>query len=280
MFRKRKNFFVILFALVFVFVYFNKANVEANSFINPKGKTLEKRIKTPKGYKRVKAKKGSLGKFLRSYQMKKDGSSVLLYDGREKGNQSAHVAVFKLPMENENLQQCADAIMRVFGEYYYKKGAYSKINYGIGSRFRADFSTWGKGKGIGISKNGAYWTNQSKNNYSYESFKKFMRMVFAYSGTLNLDSESKKIKLSEARIGDIFVRGGSPGHAVMIVDMAKNKEGKKAFLLGQSYMPAQEFHVIKNPLHEENPWYFEEEITYPLSTPEYRFEEGSLRRYK
>lgn len=270
----------IFFAFVFIFMIFGKIDTKASDFINPKGKTLEKRIKVPKGYKRVKEKKGSFGKFLRSYPMKKDGSDVLLYDGRKKGNQNAHVAIFKLPLENEDLQQCADAIMRVFGEFYYGRGEYSKINFGIGSKFRADFSIWSKGRGIGISKKGVYWTASKRNDTSYKSFQSFMRMVFAYSGTLNLDSESKKISLKEARAGDIFVKGGSPGHAVMILDVVKNKKGKKAFLLGQSYMPAQEFHVLKNPLHEDNPWYFEEEITYPLYTPEYKFDEGSLRRYK
>ena len=107
-----------------------------------------------------------------------------------------------------------------------------------------------------------------------------MRIVFAYSGTLNMDNSSKKIKLSEAKVGDIFIRGGSPGHVVMIADICKNLEGKKAYLLAQGYMPAQEFQVLKNPLHEENPWYYEDEIKYPLRTPEYSFEEGSLRRYR
>lgn len=64
---------------------------------------------------------------------------------------------------------------------------------------------------------------------------------------------------------------------VMVVDVCENPEGKKAFLLAQGYMPAQEFHVLKNDLHEENPWYFEEEVEYPFHTPEYTFEEGSLK---
>lgn len=72
--------------------------------------------------------------------------------------------------------------------------------------------------------------------------------------------------------------GGSPGHVVMIVDVCENGQGEKAFLLAQGYMPAQEFHVLKNPAHEENPWYYESEITYPLQTPEYIFSEGSLWR--
>lgn len=64
----------------------------------------------------------------------------------------------------------------------------------------------------------------------------------------------------------------------MILDICENADGKKAFLLGQGYMSAQEFHVLKNPLHEGDPWYYEEEVIYSFMTPEYTFSEGSLRR--
>lgn len=244
------------------------------------GNTLATRIKTPEGYKRTKVKKGSFGDFVRSYKMKPDGSEVLLYDGTPKGNQNDHVAVFKLPIENRNLQQCADSIMRMYGEYYYSKGEYSKIRFPLGGGFIADFSKWSKGYGIRVNGNRVSWIRNSKNNSSYESFVKFMIVVFAYSGTMNMEDASAAISLEQATIGDIFIKGGSPGHVVMIVDVCKNKSGKKAFLLGQGYMPAQEFHVIKNPMHEEDPWYYESEITYPFRTAEYTFPKGSLKRMK
>ena len=258
----------------------SKNEEETQPFVNPSGKTLAKRILTPKGYKRIKAKKGSFEAFLRNYRLKPDGSPVLLYDGREKCNQSAHIAVFRLPIESEDLQQCADSIMRVYGEYYYGKKAYDKITFPLGNGFIADFDKWRRGYSISVSGNKITWVYSPKNDSSYDSFKRFMRIVFAYSGTLNMDYSSKKIKLAEAKVGDIFIRGGSPGHVVMIADICKNKKGKKAYLLAQGYLPAQEFQLLKNPLHEADPWYYEEEIKYPLRTPEYSFDKGSLRRYK
>ena len=258
----------------------SKNEEETQPFVNPSGKTLAKRILTPKGYKRIKAKKGSFEAFLRNYRLKPDGSPVLLYDGREKWNQSAHIAVFRLPIESEDLQQCADSIMRVYGEYYYDKKAYDKITFPLGNGFIADFDKWRRGYSISVSGNKITWVYSPKNDSSYDSFKRFMRIVFAYSGTLNMDYSSKKIKLAEAKVGDIFIRGGSPGHVVMIADICKNKKGKKAYLLAQGYLPAQEFQLLKNPLHEADPWYYEEEIKYPLRTPEYSFDKGSLRRYK
>lgn len=251
---------------------------EQQSFVISSGKTLKERIRVPEGYQRVSVKKGSFGDFLRNYKLKEDGSPVLLYDGTESYNQSDHMAVFKLPIEKEDLQQCADSVMRVYGEYYYKKGQYGKIAFSLGGGFRADFRTWSQRNGIAVNGNHVSWTLNPKNDSSYASFKRFMRIVFAYSGTLNLEEDSKKIKLKDLRIGDIFIKGGSPGHVVMVVDVSKNADGRKAFLLAQGYMPAQEFHVVKNPLHEEDPWYYEEEVSYPFMTASYTFEKGALRR--
>ncbi|MCH5253140.1 MAG: DUF4846 domain-containing protein [Lachnospiraceae bacterium] len=251
---------------------------ETVSLIQADGKTLQKRILTPEGYERTKAKENSLGNFIRNYPMKKDGSSVLLYNGQKKGNQNAHVAVFKLPIENEDLQQCADSVMRMYGEYYYQRGDYDKISFSLGNGFEANFRKWSNGNTIGFDGTNFYWMSSSKNDSSYPSFQKFMRIVFAYAGTMTLEEESHKISLNKIRIGDIFIKGGSPGHVVMVVDRCKNAEGQKAFLLAQGYMPAQEFHVLKNPLHEKDPWYYTDEITYPFVTPEYTFQQGSLRR--
>jgi hypothetical protein len=77
-----------------------------------------------------------------------------------------------------------------------------------------------------------------------------------------------------------FVHGGLPGHAVIVVDVAVNeKTGDKIFMLAQSYMPAQEIHVLRNFSSEFSPWYvenFEEE----LETPEWTFDPGELMRFE
>ena len=102
--------------------------------------------------------------------------------------------------------------------------------------------------------------------------------MIPYAGTLSMDAESEPVPADDLRAGDVFLKGGSPGHVVMVVDLCEDGQGDRAFLLAQGYMPAQEFHVLKNPLHEDDPWYYADELRFPLRTPEYTFEEGSLRR--
>lgn len=248
------------------------------AIINPEGKILQERVAPPLGYERTEEKGDSLTTFLRRYPLKKAGKPVLLYNGEEKANQSAHVAVFKLPLEKEDLQQCADSVMRVYAEYFWNTGRKERISFRFVDGFQAEYSKWRSGYRIRTGESRSSWVPGGARDDSYENFKKYLRMVFAYAGTLSMEQESKKIKLSEAATGDIFLYAGSPGHVVMVVDVCRSSDGKKAFLLGQGFMPAQEFHLLKNPLHEDDPWYYLEEVSYPLQTPEYSFEKGSLRR--
>jgi hypothetical protein len=81
--------------------------------------------------------------------------------------------------------------------------------------------------------------------------------------------------------GNVFIRGGSPGHAVIIVDVAMNQStGRKIFLLAQSYMPAQDIHILKNPADPElSPWYEVDLNAKKIQTPEWEFGIEELRRF-
>lgn len=244
------------------------------------GVNLEARFLPPEGYERVEKERGSFQGYLRTYTMKPDGSPVLLYDGSPKGNQSAHAAVFAMPVFDSDLQQCADSVMRIYGEYFWKMEAYDKIAFHLTNGFLMDYASWMEGKRLKVDGNHVSWVKKAGYDDSYDSFLSYLKYVMVYAGTLSLEEECEAVELSQAQAGDMFIRGGSPGHCVMVADVAEDKDGKKCFLLAQGYMPAQEFHVLKNPLHEADPWYYEEEITYPLKTPEYTFGEGSFQRWK
>ena len=248
------------------------------NILNPDGDTLAARVNVPAGYQREEAKEDSLTAFLREYPLKKEGSPVLLYHGEQKENQQAHIAVFRLPLEKEDLQQCADSVMRVYAEYFWKTKQYDRISFHLVDGFEAKYERWREGYRISPGETGSSWVTGGAYDASYKNFKKYLRMVFAYASTVSMEKESKKIKLPQIETGDIFIKTGNPGHVAMVVDVCQNAEGKKAFLLGQGFMPAQEFHLLKNPAHEENPWYYEEEVSYPFKTPEFTFKKGSLRR--
>lgn len=251
----------------------------SDSLVNSEGETLETRFHTPEGYARVLKPAASLQGFLRLYPMKKDGSPVLLYDGSQKADQTVHAAVFAMPLVEGDLQQCADSVMRVYGEYLWSMGAYDSIKFHLTNGFLMDYSSWRSGKRLSVNGNKVSWVQKASYNDTKESFVQYLRQVMVYAGTLSLDKECAAVDLNGIQAGDLFIRGGSPGHCVMVVDVAEDVNGNKCFLLAQGYMPAQEFHILKNPLHEADPWYYSTELQYPFITPEYVFAEGSLKRW-
>jgi len=169
--------------------------------------------------------------------------------------------------------------MRIYGEYCLSIGRPERIKYHFTNGFLTEYRKWRDGYRIKVDGNNVYWVESGGYDDSYASFQAYMRMVFSYAGTLSMDTyEANSITLNELQVGDVFLKGGSPGHVVMVVDICENESGKKAFLLGQGYMPAQEFHVINNPAHSDDPWYYEDEVSYPFRTAEYTFPEGSLKR--
>jgi len=246
-------------------------------FINPYGNTVSERFIEPEGFKRVEAGEGSFADFLRKYPLEPEGAYVYYFDGRQKSG-NGHAAVFTMEVSEEDLQQCADSIMRIYAEYLYKIGEPDKISFHFVDGFVCDFSHWSQGYRVKFSGETPRWEKVSEPDGGEESFKKYLRIVFAYSSTLSMEKEAKPIAISELLAGDIFIKAGSPGHVVMVTDVCENERGEKAFLLAQGFMPAQSFHIIKNPAHPNDPWYYENEVSYPFKTQNYSFPDGSLMR--
>jgi Domain of unknown function (4846) len=85
-------------------------------------------IAPPPGYKRMDMIKGSFGEWLRNISLKKD-RHVYLYNGELKKNQRAQFAVLDISVGKKDLQQCADALMRLRSEYLFNQKRYSAIEF-------------------------------------------------------------------------------------------------------------------------------------------------------
>ncbi len=55
--------------------------------------------------------------------------------------------------------------------------------------------------------------------------------------------------------GAFFVLPGGPGHAVLVLDLAVDHQGHRIALLGQGYMPAQDFQVLASQEVAISPWF-------------------------
>lgn len=249
------------------------------SILNKDGMTILERYAPPKGYNRIEVADGSFADFLRNQKLTNYGEKVLYYDGREKSRTDVYDSVFDVDIGDRDLHQCADAIMLLRGEYLFKKGEFEDIKFNFVSGFKAEYSKWKEGYRIKVDGNNVSYYLGTDPSSSYESFRKYMDMVFAYSGTISLENELVPVSIEDMEIGNVFIKGGSPGHAVIVVDMALNSENDKVFMLAQSYMPAQQTQVLINPNHEEiSPWYSLDDMS-SLKTPEWTFELDQLRGF-
>ena len=204
-----------------------------------------------------------------------------LYNGSIKENYNVYDAVVDLPIGKKDLHQCADAVMRLRAEYLYNQQQYERIHFNFTNGFRVDYSKWREGKRIVVSGNNTTWKQSSQPSNTYQDFWNYMEIIFSYAGTLSLSKELKTIEVENLEIGDVFIQGGTPGHAVIVVDAAINPQtNKKIFLLAQSYMPAQEIQVLKNSNNKElSPWY-STDFDETLETPEWTFKRTDLKRFE
>jgi hypothetical protein len=211
-------------------------------------------IPLPAGYKRKIGDSGSFAKWLLAVPLKKD-KTVHIFDGSMKANQHAQFAVLDISTGNKNLQQCADAVMRLRAEYLYANGQYDTIvftdNEGVAYHFTAP--------------------------YTRANLLHYLSRVFGMCGSASLSKQMVSKPIENIEAGDVFIRGGFPGHAVMVMDVAVNDKGGKVYLLAQSYMPAQDIHVLVNPANKHlSPWYKLDDGN-EIITPEYIFTRKELK---
>ncbi len=281
------NFKLLLFLLLSITscnksklkIDFALSNKSENIKINTTGNTVKTRFSVPKGFKRINTQPNTFENYLQNFKLKPSNSKVYLYNGNLKYNQQIHAAVLDINTGKRDLQQCADATMRLRAEFLYQQKRFNDIHFKFTNGFNVAYSKWRKGFRLNVKGNKVSWYKTDKPSTSYKSFQKYMQWIFMYAGTLSLSKELKTILLEKMKIGDIFIQGGSPGHAIIIVDMAKNKTGKTLFMIAQSYMPAQDIHILKNLNNKDiSPWYSSKNLE-TLNSPEWQFTKNDLKRF-
>ncbi|MCU0352019.1 MAG: DUF4846 domain-containing protein, partial [Flavobacterium sp.] len=170
------------------------------------------------------------------------------------------------------------AIMRLRGEYFYSIKEFDKISFVLTNGFKMDYLEWTKGNRVIVNGNKTVWLKTAEPSNTYKDFRNYMEFVFMYAGSLSLSRTLRAKDIKDIEIGDIFILGGSPGHAVIVVDLAENKNGEKVFILAQSYMPAQETQILKNQNNAISPWYNSSAFD-KLYTPEWTFDFGQLKTW-
>jgi hypothetical protein len=257
-----------------------KASIETPSLINKDSLTIASRVNIPEGYKRVNYPNGSFQDYLRNYKLKPFGSKIINYDDSEYFWQRGHIGILEIPVPKNGLQQCADALIRIRSEYLWDNNRKNEIGFNFTSGHYCSWTKYAEGYRPKINGNKVTFHKTASANTSKDNFYKYLNLIYMYSGTLSLYNELEAVKARDLKIGDMLIKGGSPGHIVMIADKVINNKGGKLFLLFQGNTPAQSVHLVKNLDNATmSPWYQLEDDAV-ISVSNYVFGSSKFVRFK
>jgi len=154
--------------------------------------------------------------------------------------------------------------MRLRAEFLYSLGDIEHIDFYTVGGLRLNFGEWargkrfrmtagrlagytaevarlyGRGQGEGNGPARGNWCGTG--NVSAITWRRYSLIAAPLPG----EAAPPVAHSTDMQIGDVLIRGGSPGHAMLVVDMAEDRTGHKIYMLAQSYMPARDIHIVKN----------------------------------
>lgn len=285
----KKIIFILLILVTVVAIIFQFkpvkqiaiAAITKATYINKEGLTVKDRVIIPEGFKRGLLQEGSFQKYILDYKLKPYGAKVINYDGNLYFNQIGHYGILDIPVPENGLQQCADALIRIRSEYLWDNNRKDEIGFNFTSGHYCSWKKYAEGYRPKINGNKVSFHKMAYKNHSKTNFYKYLNLIFTYSGTISLFQELDKVNsIDELQIGDMLIVGGSPGHVVMIADVIVNDNGERRFLLFQGNTPAQSVHLLKN-LEEPSisPWH-KLELNSEINIPDYTFASSKFVRFK
>jgi hypothetical protein len=199
--------------------------IGASSIGMSQDRTINNSIPVPNGFLREIYPTDSYSHWIQNLPLKVP-PIILNYKGQvvESGLYRVFGVVGLPLLFKSDIEQCADFAMRFWAEYHKSAGTLDKLflfNYS-GRKMR--FVSSGK------------------------SFINFLKSAFANTNSYSLKKGCSRVAASEIIPGDMFVQNerGGIGHVSVVLDACKSKQGKRLFLIGYSFMPAQEFHIEKS----------------------------------
>lgn len=212
---------------------------------------LTTRYPVPDGYTRVDADEGSFAIWLRGLPVRIDRRMVLDHRGRRRGDSAG---VITLDVGDKDLQQCADTLLRLHGEWLWSQGRSRELAYHFTSGDLSRFADWVAGRRWKVEGAKVVQVQGEAVGNDRVALRAWFEQLFMYAGTRSLELDTEAVSLDQPiAAGDLLLRPGSPGHVVMVLDVAEGRDGERLAVIGQGSMPAQELHVIPGPI--EGAWF-------------------------
>jgi hypothetical protein len=216
--------------------------------------TVVERFPAPAGFVRVDVAPGSFSAFLRALPLRPAGTPVRAFDGRVLTAPWA-LAVVELDVGSRDLQQCADSALRLYAEHRRARGDIDDLVFHATSGDPIPWRRFARGERPFVEDNHVRWRpaaassatttkkTESTTVTKTQEFRTWLDFVFTYAGSSSLRHDTVTAT-GPVRPGDLYVLPGFPGHVLVVVDVARDDRGAERLLLGEGYMPAQDFHLL------------------------------------
>ncbi len=215
---------------------------------------LDKVFAPPQGFTRVEVAEHSFSKWLRTLPIRNDRTRVLSYRGTRLDRPSAGVVL--MDVGERDLMQCADSILRLHAEYLWAESRADEAAYRFTSGDETRWTDWTRGERFIIQGSTVTRKTGEPRSKHHKNYRKWLDLVFTYAGTTSIARDVKHPgDSSPVSPGDFYVDPGSPGHAVLVLDVAEDTLGNRLALIGQGFMPAEEFHVLKSTVAVDKVWF-------------------------
>ena len=247
----------------------------------PPYESLNVRYEPPPGYRRVPAAPGTFAHWLRALPIRTDRMQVLSYAGQPLARPSAGIVL--MDVGTRDLMQCADSVIRLHAEFLWASGRAREAAYRFTSGDNARWVDWVSGERFVIAGSTVRRVPGPARTDGHASYRQWLDLVFTYAGTRSLARDAPRPALTDpVEAGDFYVEAGSPGHAVIVLDVVENAAGERLALMGQGFMPAEDIHVLRSSTAVDGVWFsVPRSAQAVLSTPSWRpFSAGSRRRFR
>jgi len=237
----------------------------------------------PDGFFRPPFPTESYQTYLQSIAIKTADAKVMKFNGYEK-KFICYVAVVEEELMDEDIMHGEHYAQKLRAQYLYNHSKYELIRFSYDDNRSISYQEWMDGMRF-VWQDSIFVLDSISAPASGDIvFKKFMKELYSNSTSLGLNSDTYVLPIDQLSIGDVFIQPQdlySPGHAVLILDMAVDPlTGEKLVLLGQGYTPAQNMHILANPFDEDiSPWYRVKEDEPFFATAQWTFRMKHLRRF-
>lgn len=202
---------------------------------------------------------------------------IVDYKGQAVADQQKKFSILSYDVGKRDLQQCADALIRLRAEYLFSQQRHGEIQFQFTDGTPYSFEAYVRGKRPVPDGNGIRFANTQPASFTYAHFRNYLDLVYAYAGTISLSRELKDTE--HFTIGTVVLTPGSPGHCMIITDMATTVTGDTLYKLVEGYTPAQSIYILRN---DEEPQlaYWHRLSKGVIRTASYTFQSYQLKSFE